>query len=51
MNNKKQNSNNNTTNISIDVTQIVKYSCVTTVFIVLIVFTSNLLKPWFNHSN
>lgn len=38
---------NSCTSVSIDVTKIVKYSCISSVLIVLIIFTSKTLKSIF----
>jgi len=37
-----------TCNVDVDVTKIVKYSCISSVLIVLIVFGSKMFKDWIN---
>lgn len=49
---KHNNSTEETTacNVNVDVTRIVKYSCISSVLIVLIVFGSKMFKEWMNHN-
>lgn len=44
-----ENKDNCKTSVSIDVTKIVKYSCISSVLIVLIVFAANVMKSMKNN--